>query len=78
MGLLIFHKRKGVSYMKKTLAFLLCALFLLTSMPLALAQAELADDQTFTFASANDLTTLDVSLMNDEMSGLVMATRVAI
>ena len=58
--------------MKKTLAFLLCALFLLTSMPLALAQAELADDQTFTFASANDLTTLDVSLMNDEMSGLVM------
>ncbi|HNW85387.1 MAG TPA: peptide ABC transporter substrate-binding protein [Candidatus Limiplasma sp.] len=58
--------------MKKTLAFLLCALFLLTSMPLALAQAQLADDQTFTFASANDLTTLDVSLMNDEMSGLVM------
>ena len=58
--------------MKKTLAFLLSALFLFTSMPLALAQAQLADEQTFTFASANDLTTLDVSLMNDEMSGLVM------
>lgn len=58
--------------MKKMLALLLSALFLLTSMPLALAQAQLADDQTFTFASTNDLTTLDVSLMNDEMSGLVM------
>ena len=58
--------------MKKMLALLFSALLLLTSMPLALAQAQLADDQTFTFASANDLTTLDVSLMNDEMSGLVM------
>ncbi len=58
--------------MKKLLALLLTGLILASAMPLALAEAQLAEDQTFTFASANDLTTLDVSLMNDEMSGLVM------
>lgn len=58
--------------MKKKLALILSALLLLSSMPLALAETELAADQTFTFVSANDLTTLDVSLMNDEMSGLIM------
>lgn len=35
-------------------------------------EPKLADDQTFTFVGHNDIMTLDVSLMNDEMSALVM------
>lgn len=56
--------------MKKLLVILLVALLSISSLLPALA--EQSEEQTFTFISANDLTTLDVSLMNDEMSGLVM------
>ena len=59
---------KGNLLMKKTLAVLLGLMLMLACLPATMASAE----QTFTFASSNDLTTLDVSLMNDEMSGLVM------
>lgn len=50
--------------MKKILALLLAAMLLAT------ASLALAEGQVFNFAYSNDLTSLDVSQINDEMSGL--------
>lgn len=50
--------------MKKILALLLAAMLLAT------ASFAMAEGQVFNFAYTNDLTSLDVSQINDEMSGL--------